>query len=176
VLAWLSAWSEVQTCIWPSWCHCHSLSLASVKSRLVLPLVPAHAHLGSPGQRAVTRVCVCVPCRNWKSSGHTRTCLAVLWRSCHTAAAWSWFRSWTFLASSSCVYVLCSSRLFQHWGWLLYCRIAREVDTHTHNRLMAFDWDYPGRPVRFTHSHPSRSSDILYQLPPSTTFRSILLI
>ena len=37
VLAWLSAWSEVQTCIWPSGCHCHSLSLASVKSRLVLP-------------------------------------------------------------------------------------------------------------------------------------------
>ena len=32
VLAWLSVWSEVQTCIWPSWCHCHSLSLASVKS------------------------------------------------------------------------------------------------------------------------------------------------
>ena len=26
VLAWLSAWSKVQTCIWPSWCHCHSLS------------------------------------------------------------------------------------------------------------------------------------------------------
>jgi len=37
VLAWLSVWTEVQTCIWPSWCHCHSLSLASVKSRLVLP-------------------------------------------------------------------------------------------------------------------------------------------
>ena len=37
VLAWLSVWSEVQTCIWPSWCHCHSLSLASVKSRMVLP-------------------------------------------------------------------------------------------------------------------------------------------
>ena len=37
-LVWLSVWSEVQTCIWPSWCHCHSLSLASVKSRLVLPL------------------------------------------------------------------------------------------------------------------------------------------
>ena len=35
VLAWLSVWSEVQTCIWPSWCHCHSLSLAPVKSRLV---------------------------------------------------------------------------------------------------------------------------------------------
>ena len=37
VLAWLSVWSEVQTCICPSWCHCHSLSLASAKSRLVLP-------------------------------------------------------------------------------------------------------------------------------------------
>ena len=37
VLAWLSVWSKVQTCIWPSWCHCHSLCLASVKSRLVLP-------------------------------------------------------------------------------------------------------------------------------------------
>jgi len=37
MLAWLSVWSEVQTCIWPSWCHCHSLSLASVKSRLVSP-------------------------------------------------------------------------------------------------------------------------------------------
>ena len=34
---WLSVWSKVQTCIEPSWCYCHSLSLASVKSRLVLP-------------------------------------------------------------------------------------------------------------------------------------------
>ena len=37
MLAWLSVWSEVQTCIWFSWCHCHSPSLASVKSRLALP-------------------------------------------------------------------------------------------------------------------------------------------
>jgi len=59
VLAWLSVWSEVQICIWPSWCHCHSLSLASVKSRLFFTfLVPAYP--GSPGQRAVKRVCVCV--------------------------------------------------------------------------------------------------------------------
>jgi len=35
VLAWLSVQIEVQTCIQPSWCH--SLSLASVKSRSVLP-------------------------------------------------------------------------------------------------------------------------------------------
>ena len=37
VLAWLSVWSDVQTCMWPSWYHFHSLSLAPVKSRLVLP-------------------------------------------------------------------------------------------------------------------------------------------
>jgi len=29
-------WGKVQICIWPSLCHCHSLSLASVKSKLVL--------------------------------------------------------------------------------------------------------------------------------------------
>ena len=55
---WLPVWSEVQTCIWPSWCHCHSLSLASVKSRLFLPfwyqltcVVP---------ERAIKWVCVYV--------------------------------------------------------------------------------------------------------------------
>ena len=58
VLAWLSVWSEVQTCIWPSGFHCHSLSLASVKPRLVLPfwywltwVVPDKGPLN---------VCVCV--------------------------------------------------------------------------------------------------------------------
>jgi len=39
VLAWLPVWSEVQTCIWLRWCHCHSLYLASVKSRLVFTFV-----------------------------------------------------------------------------------------------------------------------------------------
>ena len=38
MLAWLSVWSEMQNCIWPSGCYCHSLSLASVKSRLRLVL------------------------------------------------------------------------------------------------------------------------------------------
>ena len=36
VLAWLSVWSKVQACIWPTGFHWHSLSLASVKSRLIL--------------------------------------------------------------------------------------------------------------------------------------------
>ena len=62
VLAWLSVWSEVQTCIWPNGCHCHSLSLASIKSRLVLPfwyrltrVVPEKGPLNG---------CVCVYVRN----------------------------------------------------------------------------------------------------------------
>ena len=37
VLVWLSVWSELQTYVRPSWCHCHSVSLTSVKSRLVSP-------------------------------------------------------------------------------------------------------------------------------------------
>ena len=60
VLAWLFVWSDVQICVWPSWCHCRSLSLASVKSRLVLPfwyrltwVVPDRGPLNG-------RVCVCV--------------------------------------------------------------------------------------------------------------------
>ena len=60
VLAWLAVWSEVQTCIRPNWCHCHSLSLASVISRLVLPfwyqltrVVPDKGPLNG---------CVCVVC------------------------------------------------------------------------------------------------------------------
>jgi len=60
VLACLFVWSNVQICIWPSWCHCHSLSLASVKSRLVLPfwyrltrVVPDRGPLNGC-------VCVCV--------------------------------------------------------------------------------------------------------------------
>jgi len=47
VLAWFSVWSEVQTC------SCFREIQIGVTF-----LVPAH--LGSPGQRAVKRVCVCV--------------------------------------------------------------------------------------------------------------------
>ena len=65
VLAWLSVWSEVQTCIWPSWYHCRSLCLAPVKSRLLLPfwyrltwVVPDKGPLKGC-------VCVCVSALSW---------------------------------------------------------------------------------------------------------------
>ena len=76
VLAWLSVWSEVQTCIWPGWCHCHSLSLASVKSRLVLPfwyrftwLVPENGLLNG---------CVCVMDKTKTHKTRAKWC----WRIC----------------------------------------------------------------------------------------------
>jgi len=50
---------------------------------------------------------------------------------------------------------------------------------HTCNCFTAFGPGQAGGPVpeeTFTHSHPSWSSDILYQLPPSATIHSILFI
>ena len=67
VLAWLSVWSEVQTCIWHSWCHCHSLSLASVKSRLVFPFW-FHLTRVVPNKGLLNGcVCVCVCYMGWWS-------------------------------------------------------------------------------------------------------------
>jgi len=57
VLAWLSVTSEVQTCIWPSWCHCHSLSFASVKSRFFYRLTRVVLEKGC------VRACMCAPDR-----------------------------------------------------------------------------------------------------------------
>jgi len=55
---------------------------------------------------------------------------------------------------------------------------SKTMRAHTHNHFYRpFVQDYPGGEVpeeTFTHSHPSWSSDILYQLPPSTTIHSIL--
>ena len=60
VLAWLSVWSEVQTCIWPSWYHCRSLILAPVKSRLVLPFWYRFTWVVPDKGTLNECVCVCV--------------------------------------------------------------------------------------------------------------------
>jgi len=69
VLAWLSIWSEVQTCISPSWCHYHSLSLVLVKSRLVLPFWYhlTRVVLDKGLLNWCVRVCVCVCALFWFS-------------------------------------------------------------------------------------------------------------
>jgi len=59
VLAWLSVWSKVQICMSPSWCHCHSLSLASENpdwsyqncSAFLVLVYPS-----CPGKKAVKRM------------------------------------------------------------------------------------------------------------------------
>ena len=79
VLAWLSVWSEMQTCIWPSWCHCHSLSLAPVKSRLVLPFwyQPTRVVLDKGPFNGCVCVCVCACVR--ACSYHAYFTLRVCW-------------------------------------------------------------------------------------------------
>ena len=75
MLAWLSVWSKVQTCILPSWCHCHSLSLASVKSRLVLSFWYQLTRVVSE-KRAVKWVCVMwIVCSVSKSTCNYLHCL-----------------------------------------------------------------------------------------------------
>jgi len=58
---------RVVACIWPGWCHCHSLSLASVKSRLVLPfwywLTRVVLVKGLLKQVCVVCVCCCIQVR-----------------------------------------------------------------------------------------------------------------
>jgi len=87
VLAWLSDWSKVQTCIWLSWFHWHSLSLASVKSRLVLPfwywltwVVPEKGPLNG---------CVCVFVTELLVTGMDRQRVYVVYRICRI-----WSQKW----------------------------------------------------------------------------------
>ena len=52
MLAWLSAWSEVQTCMCPADVTATHFSKIQIGFSFLVP-----AHLGSPGKRAVKRVC-----------------------------------------------------------------------------------------------------------------------
>ena len=65
--------------------------------------------------------------------------------------------------------------------WIHFCVIFTSFDIEQYKRhnthSQPFVRDYPGRPVpeeTFTHSHPSWSPDILYQLPASTMIQNIL--
>ena len=78
VKSWVvGCWSEVHTCIWTSWCH--SLSLASVKSRLVLPFWQRLTRVVQ--DKGPLNGCVCVCCNEmWYFSGRKRsTSLCIVW-------------------------------------------------------------------------------------------------
>ena len=112
VLAWLSVRSEVQTCIWPSWCHCYSLSLASVKSRLVY-----------------NGVCVCtVVSKHW---------IWAIFLMVGSISVVCWFMGWMLLLT---VRVYCGLFAFsaltllvgrqEWWGAGMVICLARGADLH----------------------------------------------
>jgi len=113
VLAWLSVWSEVHTCIQPSWCHCHSLSLASVKSRLVVPFWyrPTRVVL----EKGLLNVCVCVCVHFFMFLQMRKWTLYSVKPKLSLKASQSFFITIDNSRSASCSYVI---KLLMHVGYL----------------------------------------------------------
>ena len=122
VLAWLSVWSEVQTCIWPSWCHCHSLSLASVKSRLVLPFWYRLTRVVLDKGPLNGRVCVyCCVCSVWER------------RKCLCCCSWNvWLYQLHFAVKTTVLYKqqYYTLDLFIIEKWLLFFSIIHQYYTN----------------------------------------------
>ena len=135
MLAWLSAWSEEQTCIWPSWCHCHSLSLASVKSRLVLHFWYRFTRLVP--EKGPLNECVCISqdtdlCRSWnKYIEFKRTVSCDQWRR-HGGRGKLPPYGWTSKNYVICVCFHCHGTSSYHTTNTLQDRRAKShVDTQT---------------------------------------------
>jgi len=145
VLAWLYAWSEVQTCVWPSWCHCHSLSLASVKSRLVLPFWYQLTRVVPEKESLNGCVCVCVYIiYDWlHASAVCLKCLRFRQWSFRVALLPIWPRktanSW-LTGVKSCV---------PAWNQVAsWCVATSEITTHPAGNLITGSWRYP--PTQYT--------------------------
>ena len=118
--------------VWPSWCHYHSLSLASVKSRLVLPfwywltrVVPEEAQL-SPRDRAMRGV-------SWNLANCHATVQKLLVRQVlNKSKLWSWRFSWRQCVINMCTQTWCDRVAFI----VLY--------NNNNDRLTAFDPGQPG--------------------------------
>jgi len=100
MLAWLSVRGKVRICIWPSWCHCHSLSLAPVNPDwFYLPgfifLVPAHP--GNPeqspgGHKMVVVVVVALVFNSFLFWNYSR----LHWTADSHTAWWKWLHGYFF--------------------------------------------------------------------------------
>jgi len=121
VLAWLAVCSEVQICIWSNWCHFHSLSIASVKSRLVLVL----AHPGNPGRSPESRkmnVCLClVTVVGWHLSCvlPTDVCYILYRQLCTVECLWQTSRKLSRL-TLSVFWVRMVSSVVCIWSWCIF--------------------------------------------------------
>jgi len=85
-------------CMWPSWCHCHSLSLAPINPDWFTFLVPAYP--GIPGQKAIKRVLLLLFGMNYIAA-----CCIVLCSLCSGPAArhgcWATGEYFDFLLSNN---------------------------------------------------------------------------
>ena len=104
VLAWLPVWSEVQTCIWHSWCHCHSLSSCFSKIQIGFTfLVQAQGVFPDKGP---LNGCVCV-------------CL-LAWAATEAAFSATFLENWRWWDPGHTVHVLCCMIMWrircQRWG------------------------------------------------------------
>ena len=82
---WHAVWIKVQTCIWPSCCHCHSLVSCFSKIQIGFTfLVPAH--LGSTGRRAVKHVVIS---HGWKVNIWCINVAVIRWCACDVTVHWS---------------------------------------------------------------------------------------
>ena len=80
VLVWLSVWSEVQTCIMAQLMPLPPTVSCFSKIQIGFTILVL-AHLGSPGQRAVKRVCVCVCFRGKFPNSQAQVCVCVCRRT-----------------------------------------------------------------------------------------------
>jgi len=120
----------------PSWCHRHSLSLASVKSRLVLPFWyrPTRVVL----EKGPLNGCVCVCVLNCSLNYH-------YYRCCCWCAIWL---SLAVLCWLLLVYVVIICRRCGYW-----CRLHRSTTCRTHR---VFQFVSQAASVRTRHSRSPR--------------------
>ena len=103
-----------------------------------------------------------------------RSCLVSLSDNTHECG---WLCPWHCLSDQSIKATVKQTKPV----WSVCCFHVKVLyNTHIHNHFNgSFVRDYLGKPIpkeTITHSHPSWSSDILYQLPPFTTIHSILFV
>ena len=113
VLAWLSVWSEVQTCIQPSWCHCHSLSLAPVKSRFGLPFWYWLTRV-VPEKGLLNGCVVCVLCGRILKQKSQLTLFFILGMKTISCL---WHHPRLYVGKCLCWMLTAEVELFVNWNW-----------------------------------------------------------
>jgi len=101
----------------PSWCHCHLLSLASVKSRLVLPFWYRPTRVVLEKGPLNGCVCACVRARVWLTCSDTTTTFEAV-------GSWWWI-------------IVRSGNIKKHTWYTMYAASitkSTQSSTHTHSR------------------------------------------